>query len=245
MLHEQFSRTALLFGEEVIDRLAHCTVALFGLGGVGGNAAEALVRAGVGKLLLIDSDCVSSSNINRQLIALHSTVGQLKTAVLAARLKDINPAVEIVEYPIFYLPENADAVDLSTCDYIIDCIDTTSAKIELVMRAAADQIPLISSMGTGNKTDPTRLLVSDLSKTSTCPLARVMRRELKSRGISHVKVVWSTEQPLTPLGAPIDERGKPIPASTPFVPPVAGILIARTVVTDLIGLGGTAPCVPH
>ncbi|MBQ8382870.1 MAG: tRNA threonylcarbamoyladenosine dehydratase [Clostridia bacterium] len=244
-MNEIFSRTALLFGEGAVEALSHKTVALFGLGGVGGNAAEALVRAGVGKLLLIDNDTVSPSNLNRQLIALQSTIGMPKTRALAKRLRDINPDVEIVEYPLFYLPETADGVDLVGCDYIIDCIDTTSAKIELVLRAARFRIPLISSMGTGNKTDPTKLQVSDLSKTSTCPLARVMRRELKQRGINHMKVVWSPEPPRTPLGTPVSERGKPIPASTPFVPPVAGILIARTVVCDLIAFEDSVPCIPH
>lgn len=244
-MNEIFSRTSLLFGEDAIELLSKKTVALFGLGGVGGNAAEALVRAGIGKLLLIDNDTVSLSNLNRQLVALHSTIGMPKTRALAERLRDINPAVEIVEYPLFYLPETADQIDLCACDYIIDCIDTTSAKIELVMRAARLQIPMIASMGTGNKTDPTKLLVSDLTKTSTCPLARVMRRELKQRGITHLKVVWSTEVPLTPIGKPIGESGKPIPASTPFVPPVAGILIARTVVTDLLSYDGAVPCIPH
>lgn len=244
-MNELFSRTALLFGEEAIESLSHKTVALFGLGGVGGNAAEALVRAGIGKLILVDNDTVSASNRNRQLVALQSTVGMPKTRALASRLRDINPAVEIVEHELFYLPETADLIDLSDCNYIVDCIDTISAKIELVLRAARQGIPMIASMGTGNKTDPTQLQVSDLSKTSTCPLARVMRRELKLRGISHMKVVWSAEPPVTPIGAPLSERGKPIPASTPFVPPVAGILIARTVVCDLLGYEGAAPCVPH
>lgn len=244
-MNEIFSRTALIFGEEAIELLSHKTVALFGLGGVGGNAAEALVRSGIGKLLLIDNDSVSASNLNRQLVALHSTVGQSKTSALAARLRDINPAVVIEEYPMFYLPDNADAVDLTQCDYIIDCIDTTSAKIELVLRAAKLQIPLIASMGTGNKTDPAKLLVSDLTKTSVCPLARVMRRELKQRGITHLKVVWSDEVPKEPIGKPVGESGKPIPASTPFVPPVAGILLARTVVIDLLHYEGAKPCIPH
>ena len=244
-MKEIFSRSALLFGDEGIDLLANKTVAVFGLGGVGGNACEALVRAGVGKLLLIDSDSVAPSNINRQVIALHSTVGKYKTTAMAKRLLDINPDVVIDEYPMFYLPENADAIDLAECDYIVDCIDTTSAKIELVLRAKALGVPLICSMGTGNKTDPTKLQVSDLTKTSVCPLARVMRRELKSRGITHLKVVWSPEEPKSPIGRPVGESGKPIPASTPFVPPVAGILLARTVVCDLLGTEGCAPCVPH
>ncbi|MGM9647823.1 MAG: ThiF family adenylyltransferase [Eubacteriales bacterium] len=244
-MNELFSRTALLFGEEAIESLSHKTVALFGLGGVGGNAAEALVRAGIGKLILVDNDTVSASNRNRQLVALQSTVGMPKTRALASRLRDINPAVEIVEHELLYLPETADLIDLSDCNYIVDCIDTISAKIELVLRAARQGIPMIASMGTGNKTDPTQLQVSDLSKTFTCPLARVMRRELKLRGISHMKVVWSAEPPVTPIGAPLSGQGKPIPASTPFVPPVAGILIARTVVCDLLGYEGAAPCVPH
>ena len=244
-MNERFSRSALIFGEEGIDLLATRTVAVFGLGGVGGNACEALARAGIGKLLLIDSDRVSVSNINRQVIALESTVDQFKTTVMAKRLQDINPDIEIDEYPMFYLPENADAVDLSFCDYIVDCIDTTSAKLELAVRAKTLGIPLIASMGTGNKTDPTKLTVSDLSKTSTCPLARVMRRELKSRGITHLKVVWSPEEPKSPKGRPIGESGKPIPASTPFVPPVAGILLARTVVCDLLGVDKCAPYAPH
>lgn len=244
-MKEQFSRSALLLGEDAIETLSRKTVALFGLGGVGGSAAEALVRSGIGKLLLIDNDTVSPSNLNRQLVATQRTVGMHKTSALAERLRDINPALEVEEYPVFYLPESADRIDLSACDYIVDCIDTTSAKIELALRAARLNIPLISSMGTGNKTDPTKLLVSDLSKTSICPLARVMRRELKQRGITHLKVVWSTEVPRTPIGRPISETGKPIPASTPFVPPVAGILLARTVIVDLLEFEGAKPCVPH
>lgn len=244
-MNEAFSRSALLFGQDAIEALSHKTVALFGAGGVGGNAAEALARSGIGRIILVDNDTVSVSNLNRQLIALHSTVGQLKTHVLANRLKDINPALEVIEYPIFYLPESADQVDLFGCDYIVDCIDTTSAKIELAVRASRMNIPMISSMGTGNKTDPTKLLVNDLSKTSTCPLARAMRRELRIRGINHLKVAWSTELPRAPIGAPVGENGKPIPASTPFVPPAAGLLIARTVVTDLLGFDGAEPYAPN
>lgn len=244
-MNEAFSRSALLFGQDAIDALSRKSVALFGGGGVGGNVAEALVRSGIGKIILIDNDVVSVSNLNRQLVALHSTVGQLKTHVLANRLKDINPALEVVEYPLFYLPETADQVNLYGCNYIIDCIDTTSAKIELALRARQMNIPMISSMGTGNKTDPTKLLVSDLAKTSICPLARVMRRELRIRGINHMKVVWSTELPRTPIGAPVGENGKPIPASTPFVPPAAGLLIARTVVADLLGFEGAEPYAPN
>ena len=242
---EAFSRSSMLFGSDAIETLSHKTVAVFGVGGVGGNAAEALVRSGIGRIIVVDNDTVSASNLNRQLIALHSTIGKLKTQVIADRLTDINPDLQILQYPMFYLPENADQVDLSGCDYIVDCIDTTSAKIELALRASKFHIPLISSMGTGNKTDPTKLMVSDLSKTTTCPLARVMRRELRSRNINHLKVVWSTEIPRTPIGNPIGEKGKPIPASTSFVPPAAGLLIARTVVTDLIGFEGAEPYAPN
>lgn len=244
-MREEFSRSALLFGEEAIECLSRKTVALFGLGGVGGNAAEALARSGIGRLILVDNDTVSLSNLNRQLIASHSTVGQLKTQAMKARLLDINPNLQIDAYPLFYLPETADQIDLSDSDYIIDCIDTTSAKIELAMRARSLGIPMISSMGTGNKTDPTKLLVSDLSKTSVCPLARVMRRELKSRGITHLKVVWSTETPQTPILLLTGASGKPIPASTPFVPPAAGLLLARTVVCDLLSYDGAKSYAPH
>lgn len=244
-MKEAFSRTALLFGEGAIESLARKTVALFGLGGVGGNCAEALTRAGIGRLLIVDNDTVSRSNLNRQLVALHSTVGMPKTQAMKQHLIDINPDLQIDEYPLFYLPETADQIDLSNCDYIVDCIDTTSAKIELALRARSLGIPMISSMGTGNKTDPTKLTVSDLSKTSVCPLARVMRRELRARGITHLKVVWSIEPPLTPIGAPVGESGKPIPASTPFVPPAAGLLLARTVVCDLLSYDGAESYAPH
>lgn len=244
-MNKAFSRTALLFGEDAIELLSHKTVALFGLGGVGGNAAEALARAGIGRLLLVDNDTVSPSNLNRQLIALHSTIGIPKTQAMKARLLDINPDLRIDEYPLFYLPETADQIDLSGCDYIVDCIDTTSAKIELALRARSLGIPMISSMGTGNKTDPTKLTVSDLSKTSVCPLARVMRRELRARGITHLKVVWSAEPPQTPIQQPVGASGKPIPASTPFVPPAAGLLLARTVVCDLLSYDGANSYAPH
>ena len=244
-MDEAFSRSALLFGEEAIEDLSHKTVAVFGVGGVGGYAAEALVRAGIGQILLIDNDTVSLSNLNRQLIALHSTIGKLKTQVIADRLLDINPALKVIQYPMFYLPENADQVELSACDYIVDCIDTTSAKIEIAVRASKLNIPLIASMGTGNKTDPSKLIVSDISKTSICPLARVMRRELRNRGINRLKVVWSSEPPAVPIINYTNVVGKPIPASTPFVPPVAGILIARTVVMDLLKLEGTEAYAPH
>lgn len=238
MIKEELSRTAMLFGEEAIETLASKRVAVFGVGGVGGYAVEALARAGVGAFLLVDSDCVSRSNLNRQIIALQSTIGQPKVEVMAARIKDINPDAEVIARQIFYLPENEEEIDLSHFDYVIDCIDTVSAKLSLACRARKLGIPMIASMGTGNKTDPTKLTVTDLSKTATCPLARVMRRELKARSITHMKVVYSTEVPMRPSEALRTEGGKSIPASSPFVPPAAGLLIARTVTADLIALDG-------
>lgn len=230
---EMFERTAMLFGRDAIEALGQKRVIVFGVGGVGGYVCEALCRSGIGTIDIVDNDCVSVSNINRQIIASSSTVGRSKVDVMKERLSDINPDVTVNCHSFFYLPENADLIDLSAYDYIVDAIDTVSAKIELAVRAQKDGIPIISSMGTGNKTDPTRLRVADLTKTTTCPLARVMRRELRSRGIDHLKVVFSDEEASTPLFADT-KTGKKVPASTAFVPPVAGLLIAREVVLDLI-----------
>ena len=190
---EEHIRSAMLLGEDAIKKLTTARVAVFGVGGVGGYVCEALARAGVGELHLFDNDVVSLSNINRQIIALHSTVGRSKVEVMRERILDINPDCRVVTHQIFYLPENADNFPLSDFDYVADAIDTVSAKIELAVRATAAGIPLISAMGTGNKLDATRFCVTDLSKTSGCPLARVMRRELKARGITHLKVVYSTD----------------------------------------------------
>ena len=228
-----FSRTAVLLGEDALKKLKNARVAVFGVGGVGGYVVEALARSGVGALDLIDKDVVSESNINRQIIALHSTVGKLKTEVAAARAKDVNPAIIVRTHNVFYLPETAGAFDFSAYDYVVDAIDTVSGKIALVERANEVNTPIISAMGAGNKLDPTKFEVADISKTSVCPLARVMRRELKKRRISHLKVVYSKEEALpSPL---IDEEsGKPIPGSVAFVPSVMGLIIAGEVIKDLI-----------
>lgn len=235
MIREEEVRTAMLLGETGLEKLKGARVAVFGVGGVGGQTAEALARAGVGTIDLYDNDTVSLSNINRQIIALHSTVGRPKVEVMRERILDINPDCDVHAYQIFYLPENADAYPLERYDYIADAIDTVSAKIELAVRARAAGVPLISSMGTGNKLDPTRFCVTDLAKTEGCPLARVMRRELKARGITHLKVVYSTE-PVAPLlyEPPIakEERRRP-PASLSFVPPVAGLILAGEIIKDL------------
>ncbi len=229
----QFSRTELLLGKEGVEKLKRARVAVFGIGGVGGYVVEALARSGVGALDLIDKDVVGESNINRQIIALHSTIGQLKTEVAAARIKDIDPEVVVRTHNVFYLPENADSFDFSQYDYVVDAIDTVSGKIALIERAKAANTPIISSMGTGNKLDPTRFEVTDISKTSVCPLARVMRRELKKRGIENVKVLYSAEEP-SPTSIKDEETGKPVPGSVAFVPSVAGLILAGEVVKDLI-----------
>ncbi len=239
-MNSQFERTALLLGEEAIRTLSAKKVAVFGLGGVGSWCCEALGRSGVGSLALIDHDTVSESNLNRQLVALHSTLGQPKVSVMAARLRDINPAVSVTEYPVFYLPENADAIDLSPFDCIVDAIDTVTAKLCLIRRASALGVPIISSMGTGNKLRPDLLTACDISKTTTCPLARVMRRQLRARGIEHLRVVYSTEPPRTPKNrtaapAPGQPRPKDTPGSSPWVPSSAGLLIAAEVVARLLG----------
>lgn len=222
-MKEEFEREAMLLGAEAIEKLNNSYVALFGLGGVGSYAAEALARSGVGKIMLVDNDKVSKSNINRQLCALQSTVGKYKVDVVAERLLDVNPDIIIEKRYDFLLPENIDAFDLSNVDYIIDAIDTVSAKIALAEKSAELGVPMISSMGTGNKLDPTALTVTDITKTTVCPLARVMRRELKKRGISHLKVVFSTEEPKT---AAVADGKKAPPASVAFVPSVAGLIAA-------------------
>ena len=233
----RFEREALLLGEEAVDRLSRARVALFGLGGVGSYAAEALARSGVGELELIDADCVSLTNINRQLCALEDTVGMPKVEVVAARLARINPAIRTVCRREFFLPETAHRFDFSAYDYVIDAIDTVSGKIAIAEAATRAGVPMISCMGTGNKTDPTAFRVTDLSKTSTCPLARVMRRELKKRGIRHLTVVYSEEPPLA-VESPTDgESGKRIPGSLAFVPPVAGLIAAGEAVKTLTGWG--------
>ena len=231
----QFSRTALLLGNGAIEKLKNSRVAVFGVGGVGGYVVEALARSGVGTLDLIDKDTVSVSNINRQIIALHSTIGQLKTEVAAARARDINPDIVVHTPNVFYLPETAQEFDFSAYDYVVDAIDTVSAKVEIAVRAKNCGTPVISCMGTGNKLDPTAFCVRDLAKTSGCPLARVMRRELKARGITHMKVVYSEEAPRQ-IVVPSEIGGKHPPASISFVPPVAGFIAAGEVIKDIVGI---------
>ena len=227
---EEHIRSAMLLGEDGIGNLTAAKVAVFGVGGVGGYVCEALARAGVGELHLFDNDVVSLSNINRQIIALHSTVGKPKVEVMKERILDINPDCRVVAHQVFYLPENADDFPLDDFDYVADAIDTVSAKIELAVRCTAANVSLISAMGTGNKLDATRFTVTDLSKTSGCPLARVMRRELKARGIGHLKVVYSTEEAKKPI-PPTEEEGARIPpASLPYVPPVAGLIMAGEII---------------
>ncbi len=229
----QFSRTALLISKASVEKLKKARVAVFGVGGVGGYVVEALARSGVGALDLIDNDVVSESNINRQIIALHSTVGRLKTEVMAERVKDINPQITVRTHNLFYLPETADAFDFSVYDYVVDAIDTVSGKISIIERAFAAKVPVISSMGTGNKLDASLFEITEIENTSVCPLARVMRRELKKRGIERVKVLYSKEEPI-PSGVIDEDSGKAVPGSIAFVPSVAGLLLAGEVIKDLI-----------
>ena len=232
---EAFSRIEMLLGDAAIERLQTSRVAVFGVGGVGGFAAEALVRSGVGAMDIFDNDTVSVSNLNRQIIALHSTVGQPKVEVMKNRLLDINPQLEIHAHQMFYVPENADSVDLSRYDYVIDAVDTVAAKIELAVRAEKANVPCISAMGAGNKLDPTKIQITDIYKTEACPLARVMRHELRKRGVKHLKVAYSTEPALTPLTQPSGETRRATPGSTAFVPSVMGLIIAGQVIRDLTG----------
>ena len=236
MLNE-FSRTRMLLGEDAMTRLAAARVAVFGIGGVGGHVVEALARSGVGTLELIDNDTVSLTNINRQIIALHSTLGMPKVEAARARVLDICPQTRIITHQAFFTPETADRFDFTQYSYVVDAIDTVSGKIELAVRAHAAGVPLLSCMGAGNKLDPTAFEVTDISKTSVDPLARVMRRELRKRGIEHLTVVYSREPARTPLPDPdMDaERGqrRSVPASNAFVPAVAGLIAASKVIRDI------------
>ena len=246
-MSDQFIRTRLLVGDEPLERLKNAKVAVFGVGGIGGYAVEALARSGVGTLHLYDDDTVSESNLNRQLAALHSTIGQPKAEVMAQRVRDINPACQVEAIRLFYLPQNADQVDLSPYNYVVDCIDTVAAKLELVTRCNALQVKIISAMGTGNKFDPSALVVTDISKTQGCPLARTVRKELRKRGIHHLKVVYSTELPASPLRSadyeppqttetrPGSTARRDTPGSTPFVPAAAGLLLASAVAREIGG----------
>lgn len=245
----QFSRTQLLLGKDNMDRLAEAKVAIFGIGGVGGYVAEALARSGVGSFVLVDDDKVCLTNLNRQIIATRKTVGKYKAEVMRDRILEINPDAEVEVRKCFYLPENADEFDFNEYSYVVDAVDTVTAKLEIIMRAKECGVPVISSMGAGNKLDPTKFQVADIYKTSMCPLAKTMRRELKKRGVKKLKVVYSTEKPTRPLddmsvscrtncicppGAAhkCTER-RDIPGSVAFVPSVVGLIIAGEVVKDL------------
>lgn len=235
----QFSRTELEYGKEALDKLYKSRIAVFGIGGVGSYAAESLVRAGVKKIDLIDNDTVCLTNINRQLFALHSTVGLDKTNAAKKRLLDINPDAEITCRNLFYCKETENEIDFSEFDYIIDAIDTVSSKILIAQNAKTANVPLISAMGAGNKLDPTAFEVTDIYKTAVCPLAKVMRIELKKRGIKKLKVVYSKELPLKPKEISEEKSAKrQIPGSNPFVPPVVGLIIASEVVKDITGIKG-------
>ena len=231
----QFSRLELLLGKEALDKLAAKNVLVFGLGGVGGNVCDALVRSGIKNITIVDNDKVSVTNINRQLIANMNTVGKYKTDVMEEHLLSINPKVNVTKMNLFFLPENKEEIDFSKYNYVVDAIDTVSSKIEIIKICKSLQIPVISALGCGNKLDPTMLEVSDLAKTSYDPLAKVLRRELKKYGITHLKVIYSKEQPIELKGEIEEENDKKrIPGSSAFVPPVAGIIIASEVVKDLL-----------
>ena len=237
MSREQFTRTERLLGADAMERLAASRVAVFGVGGVGGYAVEALARSGVGTLDLIDNDKVCESNLNRQIIALHSTLGQYKVDVAAQRARDINPDITVNAHKLFYTPETAGELDFQCYDYIIDAIDTVTGKLDLAVKAQEYQIPVISSMGAGNKLDPGRFVVTDLAKTTMDPLARIMRKELKKRGIRHLKVVYSTEKPM-PM-EPVETEAslrRTTPGSTAWVPAAAGLMLAGEVIRDLTGV---------
>ena len=239
-MEEQFSRTAMVLGEDGLARLQKARVAVFGLGGVGGYVVEALARAGIGQLDLIDKDTVSRSNLNRQILATHETIGMEKTQAARLRVAAINPECQVCTHSLFYLPDTADALDLEVYDYIVDAVDTVTAKLTLIQRAMEAGVPIISSMGTGNKLDASAFQVADISKTSGCPLARIMRKELGKRGIRHLKVVYSQEEPRKPTGWEEEAaaQGKrQIPGSLSFVPGTAGLILAGEVIKD-IALGG-------
>lgn len=223
-MSREFDRTIKVIGQEGLDRLRSCHVAVFGVGGVGGFAVEALARTGVGALTLVDKDVVDITNLNRQIIGLHSTIGKSKAEVMKARIGDINPECKVTAMEDFFLPENSHTYDFSQYDYVIDAVDTVTAKIELILCTGKTSTPIISSMGMGNKVDPTRIQVGDIYETSVCPLAKILRKELRERGVEKLKVVYSTESP---------KRQRP-PGSVAFVPPAAGLIIAGEVIKELI-----------
>ena len=248
----QFSRTELLIGKEALERLSKAHVAVFGIGGVGGYVVEALVRSGIGNFDLIDDDKVCLTNLNRQIIATRDTIGRYKVEVMRERILSINSDAEVTTHRCFYLPENAQDFEFSSYDYVVDAVDTVTAKLEIVMRAKESNIPVISCMGVGNKLNPTQLEIADIYKTSVCPLAKVMRRELRKRGVDKLKVLYSKEEPITPLDDSEDTcrehcvcppgttrkctQRRAIPGSISFVPSAAGLIIASEVVKDLAGI---------
>ena len=232
-MSERFSRTELLLGREAMERLAASKVIVFGAGGVGGAVVEALARGGVGEIHVVDPDALSVSNINRQLLATESTVGVNKAEAACRRIGEINPDCRAVAHAHFYLPDDKGGIILSDYDYVVDAIDTVSAKLALIEEATESGVKIICSMGTGNKLDPTRLTVSDISKTNTCPLAGVIRRECRKRGIKKLKVVWSDEIPIKVVAE--EQNGRHAPGSISFVPPVAGYIIAGEVIKDIVG----------
>ena len=235
----EYSRTELLIGSEGMERLRGASVLVFGVGGVGSHCIEALARSGIGHLILVDNDTVSLTNINRQSIALHSTVGQYKTKVMKEKIRDIDPAIRVDTYETFVLPDNVETVFREQPDYVIDAIDTVTAKLAVIEYAQERGIPVISSMGTGTKLHPELFEITDISKTSVCPLCRVMRRELKARGIAHLKVVYSKEKPVDTSGRETGEdpgARRSVPGSISFVPPAAGLLIAGEVIRELAGI---------
>lgn len=233
----RFSRTEMLIGSEGINRLSKAKVAVFGVGGVGGYVCEALARSGVGSFVLTDSDTVNITNINRQIIATEKTIGKYKVDVMRDRILDINPNAQVDVRRCFYLPQNADEFDFSQYSYVVDAVDTVTAKIDIIMRAKECGVPVISSMGAGNKLDPTLFCVADIYKTSVCPLAKVMRRELKKRGIKDLKVVYSKEEPIVPARCTEEKTEKrSLPSSIAFVPSVVGLIIGGEVVKDIAGI---------
>ena len=244
----QRERFEMLVGAQGLARLKDASVAIFGLGGVGGYVLEALARSGIGELHLIDNDRIAASNLNRQILALHSTVGKTKVEAAAARVREIDPEICVHTYQTFYLPEVRKQFDFASFDYVVDCIDTVTAKLDLVMQCRAAGTPILCALGTGNKLDPAKLTVADIYETSVCPLARIMRKELRRRGVEHLKVVYSQEEPLTPRFSPKQEAAptegpeafgsqrRSIPGSSAFVPAAAGLMLASVVVRDLLGL---------
>ena len=233
-MNNWLQREELLIGKENIEKLKNSKVIIFGLGGVGGSAIEAIVRAGINNIALVDCDKISETNINRQIFATTKTIGKLKVEAAKERLIEINPNLNIEVYNLFFNKENSNGFDFSKYDYIIDAIDTVSSKIELIVCAKNSNTKIISSMGTGNKLNPTDFLVADISKTSVCPLARVMRQELKKRGIKNLKVVYSKETPKKPKQVLMNEQNKQIPSSVSFVPPIAGLIMAGEVIKDIL-----------